>query len=47
MSLKPNCFPDILNAWHGNPAHNISCGGISFSSISVMSPKDDELKLLS
>ena len=45
VSLNPPCFPETLNAWHGNPPHRISCSGISFSFILVISPKGISLKL--
>ena len=47
VSSKPFCFPDILNAWHGNPAHNMSCLGISASFKVVISPNELALKLMS
>ena len=36
-SSKPRLYPAMLNGWHGNPAHKISCRGIDFAFNLVMS----------
>ena len=45
VSSNPNLLPAMLNGWHGNPAHKISCAGMSSAQISVISPFGSDPKL--